>query len=133
LGWWYYLAGDYARASQLLAEAVQQRPADAKLWIRRAWAEIEIRRYSDSIQTANNGVSTEQKYQNERAMAQGVAFWQATEIEEALRDYERAIAGQPEWENPKWVKAVYSPLVAKSVEEMKAERERQKKARAERR
>ncbi len=132
LGWWYYLGGDYARASQLLAEAVQQRPADAKMWIRRGWAEIEIRRYSDSIQTVNNGASTEQKYQDERAMAQGVAFWQSTEIEEAMRDYERATAGQPEWENPKWVKALYSPLVAKSVEEMKAERERQKKARAER-
>ncbi len=128
LGWWYYLAGDYERASQLLSQAVQQRPGDVKMWVRRAWAEIEVRRYSDSIQTANNGIF-EEKFQTERAMAQGVAFWQAKEPEEALRDFERAVAGQPEWGNPQWVKALYSPLVAQTVQEMQAERERQRKAR----
>jgi predicted Zn-dependent protease len=133
LGWWYYMAGDYARASQLLATAVQQRPGDVQMWVRRGWTEIEIRRYSDAIQTVNNGVwesgrPTEQKIQNERAMAQGVAFWQAQEREQALPDFDRALAGQPEWGNPQWVKALYSPLVAQSVEEMRAERERQKKA-----
>jgi beta-barrel assembly-enhancing protease len=128
LGWWYYLAGDYTQASQLLAEAVQQRPGDVKLWVHRAWAEIEIRRYSDAIQTVNNG-PYEERLQGERAMAQGVASWQAQEHDEALRDLDRAVAEQPEWENPAWVKALYSPLVAQSVQEMHAERERQKKAR----
>jgi predicted Zn-dependent protease len=127
LGWWYYLAGDYARASQLLGDAVQQRPGDVKLWVRRAWAQIEIRRYSDAIQSVNNGYV--QGLPNEKAMAQGVAHWQAREPDSALRDYDRAVAGQPEWENAKWVKALYSPLAARSVEEMKAERERQKKQR----
>jgi predicted Zn-dependent protease len=134
LGWWYYLAGDYERASQLLGEAVQQRPSDVQMWMRRAWAEIEIRRYSDAIQTANNGGwqdggADQPRVQSERAMAQGVAFWQAKETEEALRDLDRALAGQPEWGNPRWVKALYSPLVAQSVQEMEAERERRRKAR----
>jgi tetratricopeptide (TPR) repeat protein len=127
LGWWYYLAGDYARASKLLDDAVQQRPGDVKLWVRRAWAQIEIQRYSDAIQSVNNGY--DQGLPNEKAMAQGVAYWQARETDSALRDYDRAVAGQPEWENSKWVKALYSPLAAQSVEEMKAERERQKKQR----
>lgn len=125
LGWWYYLAGDYPRASQLLDEALQQRPGDVKLRVRRAWTQIEIRRYSDAIQTVNNGYV--QGLQNESAMAQGVGYWQAKETDNALREYDRAVAGQPEWENPKWVGALYSPLVARSVDEMKAERERQKK------
>jgi Zn-dependent protease with chaperone function len=134
LGWWYYLAGDYERASQLLGEAVQQRPGDVRMWIRRVWAEIEIRRYSDAIQTVNNGGwgnggTNEQRVPSERAMAQGVAFWQAKETEEALRDLDRALAGQPEWGNPQWVKVLYSPLVAQSVQEMQAERERRRKAR----
>jgi predicted Zn-dependent protease len=128
LGWWYYLAEDYTRASQLLADAVQQRPGDVKLWVHRAWAEIEIRRYSDAIQTVNNGTYQE-ALQGERAMAQGVAFWQAKETDEALRDFDRAVAQQPEWENPAWIKALYSPLVAQSLQEMQAERERQRKAR----
>ena len=134
LGWWYYLAGDYARASQLLAEAVQQRPGDVQMWIRRGWAEIEIRRYSDAIQTVNNGAwenggTPEQRLQSERSMAQGVAFWKANESDEALRDFDRALVSQPEWLNPNWVKALYSPLVAQSVQEMQAERERRRKAR----
>ena len=133
LGWWYYLAGDYERAAQLLGQAAQQRPGSVKIWLRRAWAEIEVRRYSDAIQTVNNGAWENGVYQEhpqgERAMAQGVALWQAKENEEALSEFDRALESQPEWGNARWVKALYSPLVAQSVQEMQAERERQKKAR----
>jgi tetratricopeptide (TPR) repeat protein len=134
LGWWYYLAGDYERAAQLLGQAAQQRPGSMKIWLRRAWAEIEVRRYSDAIQTVNNGVWErggvyQEHMQGERAMAQGVAFWQAKENDEALSDFDRALDNQPEWGNARWVKALYSPLVAESVQEMQAERERRKKAR----
>lgn len=127
LGWFYYLAGDYTHASQLLDEAVQQRPGDVKLWIRRAWTQIEIRRYSDAIQTVNNGYNQVSPNEKEKAMAQAVAYWQARETDNALIAYDRAIAGQPEWENAKWVRALYSPLVVHSVDEMKAERDRRKK------
>ena len=134
LGWFYYLAGDYSHAAQLLSGALQQRPGDMSLWTRRAWAEIELLRYSDALQTVNNSsfagnAVADQSVENERAMAQAVAFWQAKEPEPALRDYDRAVAGQPEWADSNWVKALYSPLVAQSVEQMKAERERQKKQR----
>ena len=127
LGWWYFLAGDYTHATQLLDEAVQQRPGDARLWVRRAWTEVEIRRYSDAMQSVNNGYN--QILPNEKAMVQAVAHWQARETDDALRDYDTAVAGEPEWENPQWVKSLYSPLVARTVEEIKAERERQKKQR----
>ena len=134
LGWWYYLAGDYAHASQLLDETVQQRPGDVNMWLHRAWAEIEVKRFSDAIQTVNNGTwesggAYRENPEGERAMAQGIAFWQAKETDPALRDFDRAIATQPEWGNSKWVQALYSPLVAQSVHEMQGERERQKKAR----
>jgi hypothetical protein len=36
------------------------------------------------------------------------------------------MGSHPEWENPKWVSALYSPLVAQSVQEMQAERERRR-------
>jgi predicted Zn-dependent protease len=134
LGWWYYLAGDYTHAAELLDQAIQQRPGAVKMWLRRAWAEIEIRRYSDAIQTVSNGEwegggAYEEHPQGERAMAQAVAYWQAKENEEALSDFDRALATQPEWGNQRWVKGLYSPLVAQGVQEMQAERERQKKAR----
>ena len=134
LGWWYYMAGDNERAAHIFDEVVQQRPGDVKLWMHRAWVEIEIKRFSDAIQTVNNGVwkSTgmyEEHPEGERAMAQAVAFWQANEADSAMGDFDRAVAGQPEWLNSQWVKALYSPLVAQSIEQMKAERERRKKER----
>jgi len=127
LGWWYYMAGDYPRAAQLLNDAVQQRPGDVKLWVRSAWTQIEIQRYSDAIQTASNGYV--QGLPSEKAMAQAVAYWQAKEPDPALNNYDLATSGQPEWGNSKWVWGLYSPLVARSVEEMKAEQERRKKQR----
>jgi tetratricopeptide (TPR) repeat protein len=126
LAWFYYLSGDSTRASQLLETAAQQRPGNLRLWVRRAWVAIENRRYSDALRTTGND---DERNDREKAMAQAVAFWLAKESEEALRGYDRAVALQPEWGDPRWVKALYSPLVAQSVEEMKAERERQKKQR----
>ena len=127
LGWWYYLGGDYARAAELLDGAVQQRPGDVKHWVRRAWTQIEIQRYSDAIQTVN--ALYVQGLQDERTMTTAVANWQARETDNALRNFDFAIAARPEWDNANWVKVLYSPLVARSVGEMKAERERQKKER----
>lgn len=134
LGWWYYMAGDNDRAAHIFDEVVQQRPGDVKLRMHRAWVEIEVKRFSDAIQTVNNGGSTstgtyQEHSDGERAMAQAVAFWQANETDSAMGDFDRGVAEQPEWLNSQWVKALYSPLVTQSIEQMKAERERRKKER----
>jgi hypothetical protein len=62
----------------------------------------------------------------ERAMVQAVARWQAQEHNPALLQFNAALGRQPEWENSTWVKALHSPLVAQSLKEMQAERERRK-------
>jgi tetratricopeptide (TPR) repeat protein len=124
-GWWHYLNGDYQKAVDMLSAAVQQRPGDLNLWLGLAWAQIEIRRYGDALQTLNGAVY-EQKIQPERAMVRAVANWQAQEHDEAMRDFDIALGGRPEWGNSSWVKALYSPLVAQSTQEMQAERERRK-------
>jgi len=125
LGWWHYLNGDYQKSIDLLSAAVQQRPGDLKLWLRLAWAQIEVRRYGDALQTVNGSIY-EQKMQPERAIVRAVANWQAQEHNEAMRDFDIALGGQPEWENSSWVKALYSPLVAQSIQQMQAERERRR-------
>jgi hypothetical protein len=117
------LDGNYAEATGLLSSAVQQRPEDAKLALHLAWALIEILRYGDALQTLE-GVSLRQGVQPEAAMARAVARWQAQEHDPALLDFGVALAEQPEWGNSSWVKALYSPLVAQSIQEMQAERER---------
>ena len=125
LGWWNYLGGNYQRAVDLLSEAAQQRPSDAELGLQLAWALIEIRRYGDALQILQNS-GYAPGIQPEKTMARAVTRWQAQEHDQALVDFNAALAGQPEWENSSWVKALYSPLVAQSIQEMQAERERRK-------
>ena len=125
LGWWHYLNGDYPKAVELLSEEVQQRPGDPNLRLRLAWALIEIRRYSDALQQLES-TSYERQASSQKAIVQAVAHWQAQEHEESLRDFDVAVSAEPVWQNPNWVKALYSPLVAQSVQEMRAERERQR-------
>jgi tetratricopeptide (TPR) repeat protein len=123
LGWWEYLSGDYPKAVELLSEATQQRPGDTELGLQLAWATIEVRRYRDALQTLEITVY-QQQTEPERAMARAVAHWQAQESDAAMLDFGVALGGEPEWGNPNWVRALYSPLVAQSVLEMQAERMR---------
>jgi beta-barrel assembly-enhancing protease len=125
LAWWHYLAGDYTKSVDLLSAAKQVRPGDASLSVRLAWALIEVRRYSDALQILQNS-PYEPAHQTEETMARAVANWQAQLRDQAMLDFNSAFAGQPEWGNPDWVKPLYSPLVARSIEEMQAEQERRK-------
>jgi predicted Zn-dependent protease len=125
LGWWHYLGGNYQEAAGLLSGAVQQRPGNAKLGLQLAWVLIENRRYADALQTLE-GASHEAGIEPEKAMVRAVARWQAQQHDQALPDFNGALGGQPEWENSRWVKALYSPLVVQSIQEMQSERERRK-------
>lgn len=129
LGWWCYLNADYQNAVALLAEAQQQRPTDLSLALRLGWAKIEVRRYADALQILD-GFSYERQMPPEKAIVRAVIHWQAQEHDEALNDFAMAVGGQPQWENSNWVKALYSPLVVQSIQQMEAERERRKLLRA---
>jgi hypothetical protein len=103
---------------------MQRRPTDANMARELAWAYIEIHHYGDALQSVV-GYTHERQAKPENAIVQAVAHWQAQEHDEALRDFNLGVRTQPEWQNPKWVKALYSPLVARSLQEMQSERERQ--------
>ena len=64
--------------------------------------------------------------QPERHMALAVTQWQAQQHDNALTDFGIAVGDQPEWGDQRWVKALYSPVVAQSIREMQAESERRK-------
>ncbi len=127
LGWWYYQAGDYPSAAQLLEEAVQRLPGSTALRVQLAWAQIELSRLSDALETLNAAYQ-ENPARPDRDMARAVAEWQGKQPDQALSDFEAAFFSQPEWGNPRWVRALYSPRVAGSLEEMQAEREKRRKA-----
>jgi beta-barrel assembly-enhancing protease len=126
LGWWNYLAGNYQQAVGLLSDAVQQRPGEERLAVQLSWAMIEVRRYSDSLQTLGSATYTPH-LEPESAMVRAVARWQAQEPDQAMLDFYSAVAAQSEWDNAGWVKALYSPLAAQSIQEMQTERERRKR------
>ena len=122
LGWWHYLAGDYQRASELLWEAVQQRPGNTQISLRMAWVRIDQKRYADALQLLET-ISYDADQQPERAMARAVTQWQAQEKEDAFRYFEIAIRGQSTWAKPQWVEALYSRTVVQSIEQMQTEAE----------
>src|SRR5437773_8909741 len=115
------MAGDYRSASYLLGQAIQQRPRDLRLGAHLSWADIELRRFSDALQVLNLAYEQGQA-QPERTMARAVFLWRAQQDDEALRDFESATSAQPEWTNPRRGKALYSPLVVASIEQMSAGR-----------
>jgi len=126
LGGWWYMAGNYAMAAEVLHEAIERRPGNIQMLLRLAWTQIELRRFADAFQTLESAPQ-ESTLRPEQVMIQAVARWQAQQPDIALRDLEAAASSQPEWENLRWVKALYSPLVAQSVQEMRVERERRRK------
>ena len=134
LGWWQYLAGNYPRSAELLSAAVQQRPQDIESGIRLAWTQTELRQYGDALQTLNTLSFDGQlpsargmvRVLSVRGMVRAVALWQSQQHDEALRDFESALNDQPEWGNPKWVKALYSPHVVQAIQDMQTETEHRK-------
>jgi hypothetical protein len=66
----------------------------------------------------------QQTRQSETNMARAVVHWLAQDRDEALIQYDAALNGQPEWQNPNWVRAPYAPQVAQAVQEMLLERAR---------
>jgi predicted Zn-dependent protease len=130
LSWWWYLAKDYSNAAELQREAVQRRPGNLRMLMRLAWIEIDQQRLADAFETINRADQIATAPLAEKLTAPAVARWQAQEHDTALVDFERVIAGHPEWTNPHWVASLYSPLVAQSVQEMQVELYRRKKAKA---
>jgi len=129
LGWWYYKAGDYSTAFALLSRAYQQRPGDIHTTVQFAWAEIEERRLADALQTLSM-IQYDSAAPSEQVMARAVCRWQAGQKDEALPSFRFALNSDLEWDNSRWVKALYSPLVAESVLEMKTEEERRRNLQA---
>ena len=127
LGWWFYRAGDYSSATDLLSEAVQQRAGDLQLEVELAWTQIELRRNADALQTLST-VYEQNGTRSDKVMARAIAEWQAQQPDQALRDFETALAGQPEWGNPRWIGPLYASRVETMVREMQLERDRRRKA-----
>ncbi len=133
-GWWFYGLGQFGPAAQWLQSAVQELPGDSLLQTRLGWVLIEQHNLEAAMQRfetagteappSKNGAHPYQRIYNERRMGLAVAEWQAQQHDRALSEFAGVATSQPEWLNPQWVGALYSPGVAKTLEEMKAEQKK---------
>ncbi len=117
LGWWYYRAGRYEQAGALLQKAADQRPGAVSVEDELGWALIEQRNYRTALGSFHD------------PMGVAVSQWLAQEPDRALTQFAAASQRNPEWLNPRWVKALYSPLVVRSLGEMQVEQEKRKTVR----
>jgi predicted Zn-dependent protease len=122
LAWWYYLSGDYASARDLIHEAIELRPGEEHFAIIAAWIEIQLRQLAD----ANQRLSYIGNYP-EKDMARAVLLWQESYPDRAIAEFNAAVRTEPEWRTPEWVRALYSPRVVESVEEMQKESEQRER------
>jgi tetratricopeptide (TPR) repeat protein len=140
-GWWFYGSGQYDSAVNWLQSAVEELPSDPILQTRLGWVLIEQRNLEAAIgrfeSPANGYHSPEYGSPNQRRrlfhekrMGLAVAEWQAQQFDRAMSGFASAAIAQPEWLNPQWVGALYSPGVAKTIEEMKVEQKKRRGSRA---
>jgi predicted Zn-dependent protease len=148
LGWWYYRAGRPEEANRLLAVAVQQRPQFATLQMGLGWVLVERRQLEDALQRFGRGESNCERTVPDAArespawprsgranlngecdaeahMGKAVAWWLSHDVPMAVGAFSSAAAEQPSWLNPQWVAGTQPPLVARSVAELQAEREKE--------
>jgi predicted Zn-dependent protease len=138
LGWWNYRAGNYPAALNHLTQAAQQFPGNATVNTQLGWVYIERRDFEDALDRFGrakssasvraSGPGPERLRFAQPWMGSAVAYWQARQPNEALNDFSFVVEAQPEWLNPRWTSALYSPTVAKAVAEMQAEQKKRRTA-----
>jgi predicted Zn-dependent protease len=134
-GWWFYRVGQFDSAAKWLQSAVEERPGDPFLQSRLGWVLIEQHNLEAAMQRFESASTRypsseygspnqRRRLFNERRMGMAVAEWQAQQFDRAVNEFAGAWMTQPEWLNPKWVGALYSPGVSKTIEELKAEQKK---------
>ncbi len=134
-GWWLYNSGQFESAAKLLQSAVAERPGDAQLQIRLGWALVEQHNLEAALYRFNSvrnwiprgyypPLNGAERFHHEARVGLAVAAWQGHETDRALAEFASVSNFQPEWLNPQWVEALYSPGVAKTIEELKAEQKK---------
>ena len=132
LAGWYYWAGRYDQAANLLVQATQLRPGNINFHVDFGWTLLEQRQYASAMAEftragGRSGFDLRSHGANAGEMGMAVAHWLSKEREEAIARYSAMVEENPAWKNDKWVRAQYSATVSKAVAEMGAEVERRKR------
>ena len=121
LGYWYYRAGDYATADNLLGRAVEGRPSNTAMHAQFAWDLIEEGKLATALrqfELAPNEIGA--------SMGRAVANWLAQNPDQALVHFAQSAEEEPYWLNPRWAQGNSTPAVMRALEQMKIEREKRR-------
>ncbi|HET7840616.1 MAG TPA: M48 family metalloprotease [Terriglobia bacterium] len=132
LGWWYYRAQNPSGGEMLLADLNRLRPEYGELLNYRGWTDLELHAPSSALTTFQlvpSDVKADDTLDNGPQMGLAIAKWRAGQREPALEAFHSAVDSKPEWLNPNWVGAIYSPGVTRSVGEMATEYQKRFSAR----
>jgi len=129
LGWWFYRFGDLTTAAELIGQAVEQRPQIAWLGAKLGWILIAQKKY-ESAEHRFKGIerSDDAHTRAEVEMGIAVAAWNEGRQDVAISNFRWASGQRAAWLNPQWVTALYGPQISATIQSIKAESERQKKA-----
>lgn len=138
LGWWFYLAGRYDTGRALLGQATSMLPGNTQLVTTLGWTELELKNYAGALSRfrvqRNGGPSLSgtagtafDSSTSDAGLA--VALWLSEQHSEAVAQFSRVYDDYPEWRNPRWVRGMYSPVVWRTVSQITAEIDRQRKER----
>lgn len=123
LGWWYYRAGKYDAADQVLRRFLAQRPGDAGLQTTLGWVALEKNNPAESLRLFNIAQGDSSVPASAHA-GQAVARWRLQQSDAAMIAFDGLSKDAPEWINPNWVRAIYGPVAGQSAQEMYAEQQR---------
>jgi predicted Zn-dependent protease len=132
LGWWYCRAHNPGDAEAFLRDLVRLRPYHTSLKNYLGWATLDVeppQAALDIFQPIAGDWTTDLLLANTPQMGRAVALWRLNRQDEALRDFQVGVKSAPQWLAPQWVAAIYSPGVARSVNEMAAAYQKRLRAR----
>ncbi|HEY6372102.1 MAG TPA: hypothetical protein VIX37_16115, partial [Candidatus Sulfotelmatobacter sp.] len=127
LGWWYYRAGKYDVADEVLRRFLAQRPGDAGLQTALGWVKVEENAPADAARSFKASPEGESTTASARA-GLAVVHWRLRQTDRdtdaSMFEFGQLTKDAPEWTNPTWVRALYGPVTAQSAQEMCAEQQR---------
>ena len=128
LGWWSYRFGDLASASDVISQAVEQRPQINWLSAKLGWVLIAQKKYESAQQRFYGIGGTDARTRAEIEMGIAVAAWNQSQPDLAASNFRLAVGSRAAWSNPHWVAALYGLQVSTTTQDIQAESERRKKA-----
>lgn len=119
IGRWYYLAGRYEDAYNILTEAQELVPQSDEQRRTLAWSALQTNKFSTAT-----GYFQGESFPDSQ-VGNAIISWRLERQDSAIQLYSE-VASDPRWSNEAWVSAFYGPSAYRTLRDIAAEIERRK-------